>query len=284
MNMKITSPSGPLPFNLLTFPDGQQHLELLTSHRDGAVTATIEARIANTADLFNILLAKDALDATGYIVSLDIRYLLGARMDRRINMQQPFTLAIVARILRQAGFSRIRILDPHSPVACSLTGGVPILPHRQVSQVLEQYDPATCVVVIPDIGAVKRVHDLLDYPDHVFRLIQGHKVRESTTGKLTGFSVEDGSAVNGKTCLILDDICDGGGTFTGLAEVLDGYGARHVDLFVTHGIFSKGTHLAGIRRAYTTDSYFDWQGWRTHSRPDSVLIPLPIDLGKEYPV
>lgn len=281
--MKITSTSGDIPFRTFTFPDGQQHLELLTSHRDGAATAVIESKIADAADLFNVLLAKDALDASGYIVSLDIRYLLGARMDRRINLHQPFTLAIVARLLRQAGFSQIRILDPHSPVSTSLTGGIAILPHRQVEHVLQQYDPTTCVIVIPDMGAVRRVQDLTGYPDNEFRLVQGHKTREVTTGRLEGFSIEDGSSVKGKACLILDDICDGGGTFIGLAEILHAAGAAHVDLFVTHAIFSRGLNLAGIRRTYTTNSYFDWSGW-TCSNPASTLICLPIDLTKEYRV
>jgi ribose-phosphate pyrophosphokinase len=67
--------------------------------------------------------------------------------------------------------------------------------------------------------------------------------------------VLDASAVRGKECLILDDICDGGGTFTGLATELHKAEAQAVDLFVTHGIFSKGGTLEGIRQIFTTDSY-----------------------------
>jgi ribose-phosphate pyrophosphokinase len=55
--------------------------------------------------------------------------------------------------------------------------------------------------------------------------------------------------------LIVDDLCDGGGTFTAHASVLLAAGATAVDLYVTHGIFSKGLPLDHIDRVFTTDSY-----------------------------
>lgn len=55
--------------------------------------------------------------------------------------------------------------------------------------------------------------------------------------------------------LIVDDICDGGGTFVGLAKELRAAGATRVYLYVTHGIFSKRLPLEGIDHVYTTDSF-----------------------------
>ena len=65
-------------------------------------------------------------------------------------------------------------------------------------------------------------------------------------------------AFAGRDCLIMDDICDGGGTFVLLAEYLLRHGAASVGLAVTHGIFTKGIDIlfdAGISRIYTTDSF-----------------------------
>jgi ribose-phosphate pyrophosphokinase len=254
--VRLKTRSGDLPFTQLTFPDGQRHLELRLVDRD-FLEATIEARLRNADELFDVLLAHDALRASGYVVSLDIRYLLGARMDRRIDPRQPHTLQVVARILNNAGFQRIRILDPHSPVALELLGAQPVYPLHAVGLVLSHYGPEDTVIVAPDTGATARVSTLLALANRPsFRVVQGVKHRDSTTGRLSSFSVVDASAVAGKTCLILDDLCDGGGTFIGLAEVLHQVGAVAVDLFVTHGIFSKGTTLAGIRTIYTTDSYW----------------------------
>ena len=86
----------------------------------------------------------------------------------------------------------------------------------------------------------------------------------------------DATRVRDKVCLILDDICDGGGTFTGLSHVLRGtYGARAVDLFVTHGIFSKGLPLDGIRAVHTTDSYRPWRELRDIAK----VAMYPVEMG-----
>jgi ribose-phosphate pyrophosphokinase len=59
----------------------------------------------------------------------------------------------------------------------------------------------------------------------------------------------------GKTVLLVDDICDAGGTFLGLQTILEGHGATS-DLFVTHGLFSAGTKALrrSFRTLYATDS------------------------------
>jgi ribose-phosphate pyrophosphokinase len=55
----------------------------------------------------------------------------------------------------------------------------------------------------------------------------------------------------------VDDICDGGGTFIGLAALLKSHNAGHIVLIVSHGIFSKGFDLAHIDAIYTTNSFKD---------------------------
>jgi ribose-phosphate pyrophosphokinase len=83
------------------------------------------------------------------------------------------------------------------------------------------------------------------------------KKRDVASGKLTGFSLMAGD-VRGRDLLIVDDLCDAGGTFIGSAQVLREAGAHSVSLYVTHGIFSKGVeHLFanGIDAIYTTTSY-----------------------------
>ena len=80
---------------------------------------------------------------------------------------------------------------------------------------------------------------------------------------VTGIVSEIGSPdlnpelVKGKKCLIVDDICDGGGTFVGSAKLLIEAGADRVDLYVTHGIFSKGIPIHCIDHVWTTNSYYE---------------------------
>jgi ribose-phosphate pyrophosphokinase len=253
--MRIKTKSGDLPFRLLTFPDGQRHFILEASERD-FMEATIESRIANADELFDVLLAQDTLRASGYIVSLDVRYLLAARMDRRIDRSQPATLELVARMINAAGFQRIRVLDPHSDRTLELLRAEAVYPLHQVGLVLSHYSPSEAVLIAPDAGATVRVERLLRGSFRSFEVVQGRKKRDASTGALSGFDIVHPDRVSGKRCLILDDICDGGGTFVGLAKVLRDAGAPAVDLFVTHGIFSKGCVLEGIDQVFTTNSYW----------------------------
>ena len=100
-------------------------------------------------------------------------------------------------------------------------------------------------VVSPDAGAEKRagkVAKLLGVP-----LIHGWKTRDVNTGKLKGFGLE-GSTIAGPL-LVVDDICDGGGTFLGLADVINARGLQ-ADLYVTHGIFSNAENTAKLLDSY----------------------------------
>jgi ribose-phosphate pyrophosphokinase len=272
--VRIYTTAGDLPFKQFTFPDGQRHFELQLSEFDFPYV-TIETAIRNGDELLDILLAKQVLTNNGYTVSLDIRYLLGARMDRFITNRQPFTLEVVARVINSAGFKAIRVLDPHSEVSLRYLRAKPVYPVAAARSVLAHYSSEDTVIIAPDTGATERTNRLVRLATRDdFRITQGSKVRDIRTGNLSGFSVYDPSVIKDKKCLIVDDICDGGGTFIGLAKVLLGHGAKQVDLFVTHGIFSKGGKLEGITEIFTTDSY---RSVNTIEGP----IFLRVDMEKE---
>lgn len=268
--MRIYTPSGELPYKLFTFPDSQQHFKLLGQSE--FKQATVEMPIRNAEELFTVLLIKDVLDANGYVTSLNIRYLLGARMDRRISRFEPFTLQIVAKTLLAAGFAKIRVLDPHSSITETLLGSETVMPFKAIDYVLQQHDITNTVIIAPDAGAVPRIQKFMGTSPK-WPIVYCSKKRDMATGNLSGFAIQDPSFVKGKVCLILDDICDGGGTFTGLAEELLKAGALHVNLFVTHGIFSKGFTLLHIWQIFTTDSYKDWG-----LHVDSRFISIPVRM------
>jgi ribose-phosphate pyrophosphokinase len=181
-------------------------------------------------------------------------------MDRRIAPGQPDTLEVFTGLLTaaMAHVDEISILDPHSPVTLArLSRARAIHPDRFVSCVLddiEQSDAAKPMVVIPDQGAVARTSGILERIGATHSVARCSKKRDPNTGVLSGFQLDAGD-VRGRHVVIVDDICDGGGTFTGIAEVLRSHGAKSVCLAVTHGIFSRGIELAYVDRIYSTDSY-----------------------------
>lgn len=248
--MRIYTKAGDLAFKTFTFPDGQPHFKLETYEREFD-SVTVEMALRSGSDLLTLILASDTLRNHGYSqVNLDIRYLLGARMDRAIDSTQPFTLQSIARIINSCGFSKVRILDVHSEVATRLIrNSVNIRPYAAFEQVLATLGDV--IAVRPDAGAEERTSCYMNGEG----FIRCSKKRDMQTGALTGFKVDEERVPYGCSVLIVDDICDGGGTFTGLAKVLREAGAKKVYLYVTHAILSKGPYLEGIDKIFTTDSY-----------------------------
>lgn len=252
--MRIYTKAGDLAFSTMTFSDSQPHFKLETYEREFNLV-TVELAIRSSADLFMLLLVSSVLRQHGYSeINVDIRYLLGARMDRAISSMEPFTLEIVARIINSCGFNHVRILDVHSEAATRLIrNSENILPRNVVKQVL---GVTNATPVCPDKGATERVRAL----SNGMSIIYCSKVRDTATGALSSFKVDvcegAGRCYTPFEALIIDDICDGGGTFIGLSKELRAKGAKKVNLFVTHGIFSKGLPLEGIDKVFTTNSYY----------------------------
>lgn len=274
--MRIYTRGGDLAFKTFTFPDGQSHFKLETIDDSGFNKVTIETALKTPSDLFMVGLVADVLRANGFTtLNLDIRYLLGARMDRAISPFEPFTLNLVARAINSCGFTKVRLLDVHSEVATRLIrNSVNVLPFKVVEQVWSTIGPH--LAVCPDKGAMPRIRGLLQGG---MPAIIGEKDRELSTGKLLGFRIVEGLDYlatpiwQDRPFLIIDDICDGGGTFVGLAKELRKAGAKKVFLYVTHGIFSKPLPLEGIDHIYTTDSF----GWDNSPLPSLTIIPISME-------
>lgn len=251
--MRIYTKSGDLVFKTFTFPDGQPHFKLETYEREFD-EVTIETALRSPSDLFTLLLVVDVLRGMGYAsINLDVRYLLGARMDRAISPLEPHSLATVARLLNGCGFTKVRILDVHSEAATRLIrNSSNVLPLSAATQAVTSC--CADVVVAPDKGASWRTQQI--WRKTSTTIIYCEKVRDPNTGALSGFKANDyNPLIDGTNVIIVDDICDGGGTFVGLAKELRKAGAKKVSLFVTHGIFSKSLPLEGIDKIYTTNSY-----------------------------
>jgi ribose-phosphate pyrophosphokinase len=125
-------------------------------------------------------------------------------------------------------------------------------------------------VIAPDKGAVDRAGAVARRLG-VALLIAG-KVRDSATGKLSGFTAPEG--LEAGRYLLVDDICDGGGTFAGLAQAIrEAQPDAELHLWVTHGLFTGRwrenllPHFASITAANTT--------------PHSDRDALPDEVGQE---
>lgn len=238
------------PIPVTRFPDNTTQVWKLDLDRLGGDGGrqTIVWDYAYEGELIELAQIKDLLDAFGVErVYLQIAYLPFARQDKPVTNESTFALRSFAKLLNALNFEEIFIVDPHSEVALELIDrSTAVYPHGPVQRVYAA--SASDVVCYPDAGAIGKYNNLYKFPNVVW----GSKTRDQSTGRILFYALH--GEVKGKRVLIVDDICDGGATFTLLADSLYKAGAQVVNLFVTHGIFSKGLrplHQANIVHIYT---------------------------------
>ena len=180
-------------------------------------------------------------------ITLEMPYLPYARQDKNISNNTTFALHTFASIINSMRFTKVIVKDAHSSVACGLINNlVDLFPLNEILDTIGCCD--SDAIALPDKGAYDRYSK--EFKD--IHTIIGHKARDQVTGYIKEYSFEGDP--KGKSILIIDDICDGGMTFRLLARDLLKVGALEVNLYVTHGIFSKGIDVLkkdGINRIFT---------------------------------
>lgn len=187
------------------------------------------------------LLRKENPDAQ---IDLHVPYLPYARQDKRVSNGTTFSLEVFAAIINSLSFRSVRTLDVHSRKATELIKS--LVNEFPTAEFLAAHEENNSdLLVFPDKGAADRYRY-----EYKIDAIMAVKERDQMTGEIKAMRLLDAHKVNGRNAMMVDDICDGGRTFIELAKLLKAAGAISIDLFVTHGIFSKGMKVlydAGIR-------------------------------------
>ncbi|WYV99835.1 ribose-phosphate pyrophosphokinase [Pseudomonas phage vB_PpuM-Roomu-2] len=183
---------------------------------------------------------------------LDLPYLPYARQDRRCNPGESAGAKVFANQINALSCKAVLITDPHSEVIAQLINGAQVAGQTEVFGHLNFAD---YIIVAPDLGALKKAEKFAEYVG-ARGVIAFHKVRDMTTGKITKQTIIGECGLH-ERFLVLDDICDGGRTFVGVAEKLRQMKPERLELAVTHGIFSYGKEVVTdvYDRVYTTNSF-----------------------------
>lgn len=248
-----------LTVNTFTFPDGEVQVEIQPYNRKYVSHVWITTRITNGNDLFILMQAVDILKRNGTRFSLKILYLMGARMDRVMDFNRPFTLDIVANIINSFGAECVQLVEPHSHESL-LRIKNSVVYYSVTTQVAIRQIPDT-VLVFPDRGAYERYIE--SNSDFNAECVICTKERDEATGKIIKFSVENPEVVKKpyKQLYVIDDLCDGGGTFVATAKMLRELNpAAKLTIQVTHMVNPKGiTNLSeNFDKVIITNSYKDW--------------------------
>lgn len=259
-----------LAFKSFTFSGGEPHIKIEPDF-DTNENITITHRLNSFNHLGLLCLAVDALRRMGVTkINLFIPYFPAARQDRVMVPGEPLSVKVYADIINGLGLLKVTVFDPHSEVTPALLNNCEVITnHVFIEEVIKRIG-GNVKLISPDGGALKKVYKLSEFLGGI-DVVECSKSRDVKTGKLSGFKVYDDN-LGGADCLIVDDICDGGGTFIGLAEALKNKNAGKLYLAVSHGIFNKGFDVFGdsLEKIFTTNSFTDFD----NERVEQIKIQL----------
>jgi ribose-phosphate pyrophosphokinase len=167
-----------------------------------------------------------------------IPYFGYARQDRRTKARTPISAKLVANMMVEAGIERILTMDLHAtqiqgffdiPVDNLYASPVFALDIKDAFK--DQMEDL--LIISPDVGGVGRARELAKRLDAPLAIVDKRREKAGEVSEMTVIG-----NVTGKTCLIIDDICDTAGTLCKAAEVLLENGAKEVHAYISHGVMS----------------------------------------------
>jgi ribose-phosphate pyrophosphokinase len=243
-----------IQFKSFTFSGGEPHI-IINPNFDMSRSIIVSHRLNSFNDLGLLCLAVDALHRLeAKLETLIIPYFPSARQDRVMVKGEPLSVKVYADIINALNFKKVIVFDAHSEVTLAVLNNCELITNHKFVEKVVQEIGNNVILISPDGGALKKIYKVSEFLGGI-EVIECSKSRDVKTGKLTGFKVY-ADDLQGKDCLIVDDICDGGGTFIGLAEELRNKNAGKLYLAISHGIFSNGfDDLNCFERIFTTDSF-----------------------------
>ena len=219
--------------------DGEIFVEVYENVRDEDMfIIQPTSRPANDA-LMELLIIADALKrSSASRITAVIPYFGYARQDRRSKARTPITAKLVANMLEEAGIERVLTLDLHAKqiqgffdIPVDNLYASPIFALDVKHHFKGQMD--NLMVVSPDVGGVARARDLAQRIGAPLSIVDKRREKAGEVAEMTVIG-----NVEGRTCLIVDDIVDTAGTLCKAADVLMDNGAKEVHSYITHGVLS----------------------------------------------
>jgi ribose-phosphate pyrophosphokinase len=210
-------------------------------------------------NLMELLIMADALRrSSADRISAVIPYFGYARQDRRAKARTPITAKLVANMITEAGIDRVLTLDLH---AAQIQGFFDIPVDNLYASPIFALDiehhfkdkMSDIMVISPDVGGVARARELAKRIDAPLAIVDKRREKAGEVAEMTVIG-----NVEGKVCIIVDDIADTAGTLCKAADLLMKSGAKEVHSYITHGVLSKGAvaRVAGsaMKSLVITDS------------------------------
>jgi ribose-phosphate pyrophosphokinase len=221
------------------FADMEVFVEIQENVRGQDVFVIQSTSFPANDHLMELLIIIDALRrSSAKRITAVLPYFGYARQDRRASGRTPISAKLVSNLITHAGADRVLTLDLH---AGQIQGFFDIPTDNLFSAPLmardikERLDLDNVMVVSPDVGGVVRARALAKRIDAPLAIVDKRRERpgESEVMNIIG-------DVSGRSCILVDDIVDSGGTLCNAAEALLAKGAKEVYAYITHGVLSGG--------------------------------------------
>jgi ribose-phosphate pyrophosphokinase len=221
------------------FNDGEIFVEVFENVRGEDMFIIQSTSNPANDNLMELLIMADALRrSSAQRITAVLPYFGYARQDRRTKARTPITAKLVANMLVGTGIERILTMDLH---AAQIQGffDIPVdnlyaspvfaldIKHAFRSQMDE------LMIVSPDVGGVARARELAKRLNAPLAIVDKRREKAGEISEMTVIG-----DVRGKTCIIVDDICDTAGTLCKAAELLMENGANEVHAYISHGVMS----------------------------------------------
>lgn len=221
------------------FADMEVFVEINENVRGEDVFVIQSTSYPTNDNLMELLITLDALRrSSARRITAVIPYFGYARQDRRSGPRTPISAKLVANIITEAGASRVLTLDLH---AGQIQGffDIPVdnlfaapLFSRDIES---RFSGRTPIIVSPDVGGVLRARIIARRLNTDLAIIDKRRERAGVSEVMNIIG-----EVDGRHCILVDDIVDSGGTLCNAAEALLANGAKSVEVYVSHGVLSGG--------------------------------------------
>ncbi len=221
------------------FADMEIFVEIQENVRGQDVFVVQSTSFPVNDNLMELLIIIDALKrASARRVTAVIPYFGYARQDRKVGPRTPISAKLVANLVVRAGADRVMTLDLHAgqiqgffDIPTDNLFAAPVM----VRAIKERFDENGITVVSPDVGGVVRARNVAQRIGAPLAIVDKRRERpgESEVVSVIG-------NVAGRTCILIDDIVDSGGTLVNAGDALIERGAREVHAYITHGVLSPG--------------------------------------------
>ena len=239
------------------FADGEIYIEINENIRGNSIFIIQSVSSPANDNLMELLLCIDALKrSSAKNITAVIPYFGYARQDRKVVPRTSISAKLVSNLITKAGADRVVTVDLHSgqiqgffDIPVDNLFGTPIFARH----VKKNIKGKNLICVAPDVGGTQRARALGNLLNVGLAIVDKRRPKPGQSQVMNVIG-----NVNDKTCIIVDDLIDSGGTIVNAAKALKDRGAKDVYVYITHGVLTgeavKKIQKSVIKKLVITDT------------------------------